>query len=159
MNHTQVKSQNCGCIVTWFCYQLIAKPGNKIATVPWTDSHMYNHSDLVYIFNCTCLHLRDVPISTQSVIVLINWHHWLILNILLNSKLEICWKWHTHVNQFLTNQSCIAVMPSAKFCSENSLIMSIGVKRDPPNQNCAWKIISEMAQVDHVGVPWQLPTL
>ena len=24
-----VESWKCGCIVTWFCYQLIAKPGNK----------------------------------------------------------------------------------------------------------------------------------
>ena len=24
----------CGCLVTWFCYQLIAKPGNKTATPP-----------------------------------------------------------------------------------------------------------------------------
>ena len=29
-----VRSRNCGCLVTWFCYQLIAKPGNKTATVP-----------------------------------------------------------------------------------------------------------------------------
>ena len=28
-----VRSRNCGCIVTWFCYQLIAKPGKKRATV------------------------------------------------------------------------------------------------------------------------------
>ena len=25
--------------VTWFCYQLIAKPGNKIATPPWPDPY------------------------------------------------------------------------------------------------------------------------
>ena len=28
---------SCGCLVTWFCYQLIAKPGNKTATVSWPD--------------------------------------------------------------------------------------------------------------------------
>ena len=32
---TWVRSWNCGCFVTWFCYQLIAKPGNKTAAVPW----------------------------------------------------------------------------------------------------------------------------
>ena len=32
-----VRSRNCGCLVTWFCYQLIAKPGNKTAAVPWPD--------------------------------------------------------------------------------------------------------------------------
>ena len=32
-----VRSRNCGCLVTWFCYQLIAKPGNKAAAVSWPD--------------------------------------------------------------------------------------------------------------------------
>ena len=37
-----VRSCYCGCLVTWFCYQLIAKPGNKTATVlPFRDlTHM-----------------------------------------------------------------------------------------------------------------------
>ena len=34
-----VRSWNCSCLVTWFCYQLIAKPGNKTATVPWPDPY------------------------------------------------------------------------------------------------------------------------
>ena len=34
-----VRSWNCGCLVTWFCYQLIAKPGNKTATVSWPDPY------------------------------------------------------------------------------------------------------------------------
>ena len=41
---TCVRSRNCGCVVTWFCYQLIAKPGNKTAAVPWPDT---------YFFECT----------------------------------------------------------------------------------------------------------
>ena len=32
-NRIWVRSRNSGCLVTWFCYQLIAKPGNKAATV------------------------------------------------------------------------------------------------------------------------------
>ena len=32
-----VRSRNWGCLVTWFCYQLIAKPGNKTAAVLWPD--------------------------------------------------------------------------------------------------------------------------
>ena len=32
-----VRSRNSSCLVTWFCYQLIAKPGNKTATVSWPD--------------------------------------------------------------------------------------------------------------------------
>ena len=34
-----VRSRNCGCLVTWFCYQLIAIPGNKTATVSWPDPY------------------------------------------------------------------------------------------------------------------------
>ena len=36
-----VRSRNCGCLVTWFCYQLIAKPGNKTAAVPWPHPYSY----------------------------------------------------------------------------------------------------------------------
>ena len=36
-----VRSRNCGCLVTWFCYQLIAKPGNKTATVSWPDPYIH----------------------------------------------------------------------------------------------------------------------
>ena len=35
-----VRSGNCGCLFTWFCYQLIAKPGNKTATVSWPDPYI-----------------------------------------------------------------------------------------------------------------------
>ena len=35
-----VGSRNCGCPVTLFCYQLIAKPGSKTATVPWPDPYV-----------------------------------------------------------------------------------------------------------------------
>ena len=34
-----VRSRNWGCLVTWFCYQLIAKPGNKTAAVSWPDPY------------------------------------------------------------------------------------------------------------------------
>ena len=30
------RSRNCGCLVTWFCYQ---KPGNKTAAVSWPDPY------------------------------------------------------------------------------------------------------------------------
>ena len=40
-----VRTRNCGCLVTWFCYQLIAKPGNKTAAVPWLDPYANCISD------------------------------------------------------------------------------------------------------------------
>ena len=36
-----VRSRNCSCLVTWFCYQLIAKPGNKTAAVSWPDPYAF----------------------------------------------------------------------------------------------------------------------
>ena len=38
-----VRSRNCGSLVTWFCYQLIAKPGNKTAAVSWPDPYTQCH--------------------------------------------------------------------------------------------------------------------
>ena len=32
-------SRNCSCLVTWFCYQLIAKPGKKTAAVQLPDPY------------------------------------------------------------------------------------------------------------------------
>ena len=32
-----VRSGRCGCLFTWFCYHLIAKPGNKTAAPSWPD--------------------------------------------------------------------------------------------------------------------------
>ena len=39
-----VRSWNFGCLVTWFCYQLIAKPGNKTAAFLWPGPYHQNHS-------------------------------------------------------------------------------------------------------------------
>ena len=34
-----VRSRNRDCLVTWFCYKLTAKPGNKTATCLWPDQN------------------------------------------------------------------------------------------------------------------------
>ena len=34
-----VRSRKWGCLVTWFCYQMIAKPGNNTATLSWPDPY------------------------------------------------------------------------------------------------------------------------
>ena len=38
-----VRSRRYACLVTWFCYQMIAKPGNKSAALSWLNPY---HSDL-----------------------------------------------------------------------------------------------------------------
>ena len=35
-----VRSLRCGCLVTWFCYHSIAKPGNKKAAPSWPDPYI-----------------------------------------------------------------------------------------------------------------------
>ena len=39
MKSIWVRSRKCGCLVTWFCYQLIAKSDNKTAAVSWPDPY------------------------------------------------------------------------------------------------------------------------
>ena len=36
-----VRSLRCGCLATWFCYHLIAKPGNKTTTPQWSDPYQW----------------------------------------------------------------------------------------------------------------------
>ena len=36
-----VGSRNCGCLVAWFCYQFMAKPGSRTAAVPWPDPYVF----------------------------------------------------------------------------------------------------------------------
>ena len=40
--HIWARSSRWSCLVSWFCYQLIAKPSNKRATPPWPDPYQYN---------------------------------------------------------------------------------------------------------------------
>ena len=62
-----VRSQNCGCLVTWFCYQLIAKPGNKTATVSWPDPYDLREYWLLKHGRCTqsSISLSLVGVTSQ----------------------------------------------------------------------------------------------
>ena len=44
-----VRSQKCGCFVTWFCYQMIAKPGNKTAPSSWPDPFICDTFEIYHI--------------------------------------------------------------------------------------------------------------
>ena len=35
-----LRLHRCDCLVNWFCYQLIPKPGNKTAIPPWPDPYL-----------------------------------------------------------------------------------------------------------------------
>ena len=67
--YTWVRSQNCGCLVTWFCYQLIAKPGNKTATVARSDPYA------VYTFLTAEMIVLPPPISRFIPAIWIRWKY------------------------------------------------------------------------------------
>ena len=76
------KTGNCGCIVAWFCYQLIAKPGNKTATVPWPDPYArgFNFRLFCYDFIINFTNWCDLFIHIQGIICftdtrVITWLH------------------------------------------------------------------------------------
>ena len=53
-----VRSRNCGCLVTWFCYQLTAKPGNKTAAVPYPHPFVIFQEHTIWLFcslYCVCV--------------------------------------------------------------------------------------------------------
>ena len=60
-----VRSRNWGCLVTWFCYQLIAKPGNKTAAVPWPDPYVVWKIHISFFLSCTC---RSPVTSSRNII-------------------------------------------------------------------------------------------
>ena len=60
-----VRSRNCGCLVTWFCYQLIAKPGNKTAAVSWPHPYVYVFH-LVKIWTGLNLFNNDTCMSVEK---------------------------------------------------------------------------------------------
>ena len=55
-----VRSRNCGCLVTWFCYQLIGKPGNKTAAVSWPDPYAGTSCEWLWGENSCSNHLKIV---------------------------------------------------------------------------------------------------
>ena len=59
------RSQRCGCLVTWFCYQLIPKPSNKTAVPSWPYSYFFlcTKSNKCY---STC-YLSNVPIILFTI--------------------------------------------------------------------------------------------
>ena len=63
-----VRSRNCGCLVTWFCYPLIAKPGNKAATVSWPDPYAQaSTSEMLLLISC---HFEGARPSAGAVLMI-----------------------------------------------------------------------------------------
>ena len=70
-----VRSQNCDCPIAWFCYQLIAKPGDKTATVPWPDPYVYIEPMLTQF--CEAIwHHYYIGRNENRIFFLISKHMW-----------------------------------------------------------------------------------
>ena len=77
-NDHKFRSWNCGCLVTWFCYQLIAKPGNKTAAVfftwpmfPFNNTYIY-YIQYVSVWDCCATHMIPPFVFHWWKC----WHHW-----------------------------------------------------------------------------------
>ena len=104
-----VRSWNCDCPVTWFCYQLIAKPGNRTTTVPWPDPYT------LHCFTAFVLLLKKVINALRFCVI--------PLSQLLSdshSCMSILWT-HTCCLQNMTDQTI------ALKCSNGSLDMTISL--------------------------------
>ena len=68
------QATRCGCLVTWFCYQLIAKPGNRTAAPSWPDPHDHLHQQNVPGIQQILLQMdykiciSDWPLTSASII-------------------------------------------------------------------------------------------
>ena len=119
-----VRSWRCGCLVTWFCYQLIAKPGNKTVAVSWPDPYNYSFfcqfllkSDSFLLNQVFCIHVWYMKpwvfwtLMKWMVIDFYIWYHYIFNpyqpNPLLSACIEyskptwsISWLW---MSQFLAS--------------------------------------------------------
>ena len=79
-----VRSRNCGCLVTRFCYQLIAKPGNKTAAVSWPDPYdMFIcevYSGVKYLI---CWSVWCIPVVCMWYVYLCSLFWWCVFHLLI----------------------------------------------------------------------------
>ena len=53
-----VRSRRCGCLFTWFCYQMIAKPGNMTGTPLWLDPYAVYYLTIKFVDVCDMLFMQ-----------------------------------------------------------------------------------------------------
>ena len=78
MVYIWIRSWNCGCPVTWSCYQLIAKLGNKTATATWPDPYSNDfkcNNKRWFLINEPIVEHNIVPAASHFFRSLI-WNEW-----------------------------------------------------------------------------------
>ena len=98
-NHRKiwVRPRRCGCLVTWFCYQLIAKPGNKTAALPWPDPYICCDC---FIFARSIIHLYSNFIIIMTAIC-----KTLVCNLVAVIKTSNIYKEKLHFVRMTRNQT------------------------------------------------------
>ena len=103
MTSLWVGSWSCGCLVTWFCYQLIAKPGNNTAAPPCLI-HVYDHHTQLFVI----ISKAENKILVSPLIVL-HWKDvnqfcikplWCYIKALPDHLTSIYWTWVPHYTMF-----------------------------------------------------------
>ena len=98
-----VRSRNCGCLVTWFCYQLIAKTGNKTAAVSWPDPYVFMIHGWKVIFVTSYMNSYSYfPGAVFLAALVPACEYWFIIFFYLNPLLS--WTWTDSWKQNKTKQ-------------------------------------------------------
>ena len=103
-----VRSRNCGCHVTWFCYQLIAKPGNKTAAVPWPDPYVIASCNIQSVYDRELLSRKA---SCHRTVILDSFL-WLVCSILYFPRAllhlhNIAILWQTVQTDYVWHIDCV----------------------------------------------------
>ena len=80
-----------GCLVTWFCYQLIAKPGKNTATPPLPNPCAVNRTLEMNVFDGRIPLWRIHNLSSINIFVFLSrmlwiprWQCWMLFNLKIN---------------------------------------------------------------------------
>ena len=143
LKNTCVRSRNCGCVVTWFCYQLIAKPGNKTATVSWPDPHRF------------CEHVGVPRKPGQHCVNTLPTRHGASEHLLLTlqkacSCHPLWWYSTTDKDIIKCKHYCDVSNHQLHHCILNRLLEAHLIHRWPVNSPHKWPVTRKMFPFDHV---------
>ena len=113
-----VRSRNCSCLVT--CYQLIAKPGNKTATVSWHYPHNVLMGNMpVLVQTMAWRQTGDKPLSDP--IIWVTQPQWVKLS---GANAELCFELSQHVLSLL--MSWLIALPDHQQPWYHTVLCEIG---------------------------------
>ena len=118
-DNLRVRSERCGCLVTWFCNHLIPKPGNQTAAPLWPDPYVYvvtRPQRLELTFGCWNYNIpweKDTTMTTDALAPCVTNHQqpsywlcginssWSFIRRDFNNLLHVMFKMIENANIFL----------------------------------------------------------